>query len=129
MASVFGDCPQATAPIALDRAASTRAAADCSGRASAARGARDCNPSAEVTRERAASRTLMQVIRHYFGGLFPLPPPEGFPVVLGPFGGAPPPFAPPPPPFPPPPPPFPPPPPPLPPPRPPLPFAIQFLLR
>lgn len=24
---------------------------------------------------------------HFFGGLFPLPPPEGLPVVLGPFTG------------------------------------------
>ena len=27
------------------------------------------------------------------GGLLPLPPPDGLPVVLGPFGGAEPPFA------------------------------------
>lgn len=49
---------------------------------------------------------------HFAGGLFPRPPPDGFPVVLGAFGGRPPPLVPFPPPDPPeplpPPPPFPP---------------------
>jgi hypothetical protein len=33
------------------------------------------------------------VIFYFEGGLFPLPPPDGFPVVLGPFGGLTPDFA------------------------------------
>jgi len=40
-------------------------------------------------------KTVPHVKRHHrlmtiypFGGLFPLPPPDGLPVVLGPLGGA-----------------------------------------
>lgn len=40
-------------------------------------------------------RPLIPELRHVtsylpFGGLLPLPPPDGLPVVLGPFGGFPP---------------------------------------
>lgn len=65
--------------------------------------------------------------RYPFGGLFPRPPPEGLPVVLGPFGGRPPPPPPPFPPPPPPPPPFPLPPPLAPPPLPPPPPLLPPL--
>lgn len=35
---------------------------------------------------------LTELANYFFGGQFPLPPPDGLPVVLGPFGGLHPPF-------------------------------------
>ena len=40
----------------------------------------------------APSREGARYSGYFLGGLLPRPPPEGFPVVLGPFGGLPPPF-------------------------------------
>ena len=45
--------------------------------------------------KRPFSRPLIPMLNHVasylpFGGLLPLPPPDGLPVVLGPFGGFPP---------------------------------------